>query len=63
MTKKEYKEGLKERYRAWQEEKIGIQRLTKEEVEAILKERRAKKEKQLIIPNSFLLHSYMKEHV
>lgn len=45
MTKKEHKEGLKERYRAWREEKIGIQRLTKEEVEAILKERRAKKEK------------------
>lgn len=34
MTKKEHKEGLKERYRAWREEKIGIQRLTKEEVEA-----------------------------
>ena len=45
MTKKDHKEGLKERYRAWQEEKIGIQRLTQEEVEAILKERRAKKEK------------------
>lgn len=42
MTRKEHEEGLKERYKAWQEEKIGIQRLTKDEVEAILKERRAK---------------------
>ena len=37
MTDKEYKRLLAERYKSWQEEKIGIHILTKEEVEELKK--------------------------
>ena len=37
MTKREYKELLKERYKSWREEKIGIRILSKEEVDELKK--------------------------
>ena len=37
MTNREYKKFLKERYKSWQEEKIGIHILSKEEVEELKK--------------------------
>ena len=37
MTNREYKKLLKERYKSWQEEKIGIRILSKEEVEELKK--------------------------
>ncbi len=37
MTNREYKELLKERYKVWREEKIGIRILSKEEVEELKK--------------------------
>jgi hypothetical protein len=44
MTNREYKELLKERYKAWREEKIGICILSKEEVKkkGIIKDERDK---------------------
>ena len=39
MPNREYKELLKERYKAWREEKIGIRILSKEEVEELKKKR------------------------
>ena len=49
MTNRKYKELLKERYKAWQEEKIGVRILSKEEVEelkkkGIIKDKREKNE-------------------
>ena len=49
MTNREYKELLKERYKAWREEKIGVRILSKEEVEelkkkGIIKDKREKNE-------------------
>lgn len=49
MTNREYKKLLKERYKSWQEEKIGIHILSKEEVEelkkkGIIKDKREKNE-------------------
>lgn len=37
MTNREYKKLLKERYKSWREEKIGIRILSKEEVEELKK--------------------------
>ena len=37
MTNREYKKLLKERYKSWQEEKIDIRILSKEEVEELKK--------------------------
>ena len=37
MTNRKYKELLKERYKAWKEEKIGVRILSKEEVEELKK--------------------------
>ena len=48
MTNREYKELLKERYKAWREEKIGIRILSKEEVEE-LKKKGIIKDKRLTI--------------
>lgn len=47
MTNREYQELLKERYKAWREEKIDIRILSKEEVEelkkkGIMKDKRSK---------------------
>ena len=49
MTNRKYKELLKERYKAWKEEKIGVRILSKEEVEelkkkGIIKDKREKNE-------------------
>jgi|GEM_PF-403057 len=49
MTNWKYKELLKERYKAWKEEKIGVRILSKEEVEelkkkGIIKDKREKNE-------------------